>query len=191
MLPNRTYAVAIETDATSGSGFSLRGTHSNDEDDGGAEGWSIHNQTVFHNGNGWVLLSDTAFKLAVTGTPDTSDTLSPLTVQFGGVPDSHDGSKFKVRAEFSERIVTDYKDLRNEGFSAMGGKVTGAKRVNGWNDLWSIEVDPDGLEPVTLTLEADRDCDEKGAACPPALRRPSRSSRPFRCPTPRQTRARE
>ena len=70
-----------------------------------------------------------------------------LTASFEGVPEAHDGqSAFSFRVAFSEDIGTSFKVLRDESFMTTGGALTGARRVDGRNDLWEITVEPSGAE---------------------------------------------
>ena len=88
-----------------------------------------------------------------------------LTGSFEGVPEAHDGqSAFSFRVAFSEDIGISYKTLRDESFTTTGGAVTGARRVDGRNDLWEITVKPSDAENVTITLPR-RDCGTTGAVC--------------------------
>ena len=103
--------------------------------------------------------------------PDTQATglirnTEPLTASFEGVPEAHDGqSAFSFRVAFSEDIGISYQTLRDESFTTTGGAVTGARRVDGRNDLWEITVEPSGAENVTITLPRGRDCGTTGAVC--------------------------
>ena len=98
-----------------------------------------------------------------TGTINNTE---PLTASFEGVPEAHDGqSAFSFRVAFSEEIGISYQTLRDESFTTTGGAVTGARRVDGRNDLWEITVEPSGAENVTITLPRGRDCGTTGAVC--------------------------
>ena len=89
-----------------------------------------------------------------------------LTGSFEGVPEAHDGqSAFSFRVAFSEDIGISYKTLRDESFTTTGGAVTGARRVDGRNDLWEITVTPWGNEALTVTLPGNRDCGTTEAIC--------------------------
>ena len=89
-----------------------------------------------------------------------------LTGSFEGVPEAHDGqSAFSFRVAFSEDIGISYKTLRDESFTTTGGAVTGARRVDGRNDLWEITVTPWGNEALTVTLPGNRDCGTTAAIC--------------------------
>ena len=102
-----------------------------------------------------------------TGTiRDNDTTATPLTASFKNLPGTHDGSsEFTFQVEFSEDVGISYGVLRDDGFTVTEGDVTGARRVNGRNDLWEITVDPDGQGDVTITLPGERACGETGAVC--------------------------
>ena len=89
-----------------------------------------------------------------------------LTASFKNLPATHDGSsEFTFQVEFSEDVGINYAVLRDDGFTVTGGDVTGARRVNGRNDLWEITVKPDGQGDVSITLPGNRDCGTTGAVC--------------------------
>ena len=98
----------------------------------------------------------------IPGPPDDI----PLTASFSGVPTEHDGSApFTFRLQFSEPVGVGYKTLRDVALSAAGGTVKRAKRVNGSNALWEIEVEPAGGAGVTVTLAGGGACGTTGAVC--------------------------
>ena len=141
--------------------------------DGNADKWSI---TVEPSGTDDVVISvPTSSSCSDDGALCTADriTLStgaftnvpyvsavvPLTAEFSGVPDEHDGSSaFTFRLAFSEAIRNSYKKLRDEYLSASGGTVARARRVDGRSDLWEIEVNPSGSGTVTVTLASGGSC---------------------------------
>ena len=89
-----------------------------------------------------------------------------LTAAFQGLPDSHDGSTaFTFRVLFSEDVGISYVNMRDDAFSLSEGDVTGARRVDGRNDLWEITVEPDDDSDVGITLPANRSCTTTGAIC--------------------------
>ena len=102
-----------------------------------------------------------------TGTiRDTDTTATPLTASFKNLPANHDGSsEFTFQVEFSEDVGISYAVLRDDGFAVTKGEVTGARRVNGRNDLWQITVEPNGRDDVTITLPGHRNCGTTGAVC--------------------------
>ena len=89
-----------------------------------------------------------------------------LTAAFHDLPDSHDGSTaFTFRVLFSEDVGISYVNMRDDAFSLSEGDVTGARRVDGRNDLWEITVEPDDNSDVGITLPANRSCTTTGAIC--------------------------
>ena len=91
---------------------------------------------------------------------------APLTATFQDLPDSHDGSTaFTFRVLFSEDVGISYVNMRDDAFSLSEGDVTGARRVDGRNDLWEITVEPDDNSDVGITLPANRSCTTTGAIC--------------------------
>ena len=56
-------------------------------------------------------------------------------------------------------------NMRDDAFSLSEGEVTGARRVDGRNDLWEITVEPDDDSDVGITLPANRSCTTTGAIC--------------------------
>ena len=102
-----------------------------------------------------------------TGTiRDADATATPLTASFSGVPATHDGSgEFTFQVEFSEDVGIGYAVLRDDAFAVTKGDVTGARRVDGRNDLWEIAVEPDGRDDVAITLPGNRACGTTGALC--------------------------
>ena len=102
-----------------------------------------------------------------TGTITDGDTESvPLTAAFQDLPDSHDGSTaFTFRVLFSEDVGISYVNMRDDAFSLSEGDVTGARRVDGRNDLWEITVEPDDNSDVGITLPTNRSCTTTGAIC--------------------------
>ena len=89
-----------------------------------------------------------------------------LTAGFHDLPDSHDGSTaFTFRVLFSEDVGISYVNMRDDAFSLSEGDVTGARRVDGRNDLWEITVEPDDNSDVGITLPVNRSCTTTGAIC--------------------------
>ena len=91
---------------------------------------------------------------------------APLTAAFQDLPDSHDGSAtFTFQVLFSEDVGITYVNMRDDAFTVDEGDVTGARRVDGRNDLWEITVEPDGDDGVAVTLTGNRACTTPGAVC--------------------------
>ena len=93
-----------------------------------------------------------------TETPTAPAVTTPaLTATFQDVPASHDGnSTFTFGLQFSEDVgELSYVTLRDDAFEVGGGEVANASRkTQGSNQSWTIEVEPDGSDAVTITLPA-------------------------------------
>ena len=64
----------------------------------------------------------------------------------------HTGSKpFHCCVSFTKPLSTGYAEVRDHGFSVTGGRVTGARRVDGRSDLWDLTVRPDSKSALTVT----------------------------------------
>ena len=92
---------------------------------------------------------------------------APLTGRFTSVPDGHAGagSEVTLRLAFSEPVALSYVTLRDEAFVVTGGAVRGARRVDGRNDRWDIEVVADSDAELTVVLPATSDCAASAAVC--------------------------
>ena len=100
----------------------------------------------------------------VAGEPAT--TAEPLTAEFEGLPSEHDGeTAFRFRIAFSEEVAVSAAAMRDDALTVSGGTVTGAARVDGRADRWSIEVTPSGAGEIGISLPPERDCAEAGAVC--------------------------
>ena len=89
-----------------------------------------------------------------------------LTASFHNVPQNHDGNTaFTFDAEFSNDVGIGYADMRDHAFTVTEGDVTRARRNDGQSDSWEITVEPDGNDPVTVTLPGHRACTTTGAIC--------------------------
>ena len=95
----------------------------------------------------------------------TGSTGSLLTASFRGAPAMHDGNPLTLRVRFSESIFIRYVEFRKSGFTVTGGAVTRASRVDRRQDWWDIEVTPDSLGDVTISLPPNRPCKIYGAVC--------------------------
>ena len=102
-----------------------------------------------------------------TGTIRSNDeTADALTAGFTNMPSNHDGTaSFGFRVEFSEDVAIGYANLRDNSFTVTEGRVQGARRLNGRNDLWEITVEPHSGENITITLPGNRSCTSAGAIC--------------------------
>ena len=107
-----------------------------------------------------ILTSEATVAVAAATAP------APLTAGFQDLPDSHDGSTaFTFRVLFSEDVGISYVNMRDDAFSLSEGDVTGARRVDGRNDLWEVTVEPDDNSDVGITLPPNRSCTTTGAIC--------------------------
>ncbi|MCY3812050.1 MAG: leucine-rich repeat domain-containing protein, partial [Gammaproteobacteria bacterium] len=99
---------------------------------------------------------------------------APLTAEFVGMPASHDGTNaFEFELRFSEDFPgrLSYTLLRDAAFEVENGAVQRAGRVEQeQNRRWTIAVQPDSHDPVTITLPAATDCGAPGAVCTEAGR---------------------
>ena len=110
--------------------------------------------------------ADNEETLTSVATAEVTAAPAPLTGAFHDLPDSHDGSTaFTFRVLFSEDVGISYVNMRDDAFSLSEGDVTGARRVDGRNDLWEITVEPDDNSDVGITLPANRSCTTTGAIC--------------------------
>ena len=95
----------------------------------------------------------------------------PLTAQFRGVPESHDGtSEFSFEVLFSEPVRVGYAVLKNQSFAVTGGTVEKARRALDENgvrrhDLREIHIKPNTQGDVTVVLAGGRACGTTGAIC--------------------------
>ena len=103
----------------------------------------------------------------LTSAATAAVTLPPLTASAHGVPASHDGSAaFTFELRFSEEMPLSYKTLRDHAFTATGGEVVKARRLEKGKNLgWEITVQPSGNADVTVALPATTDCSSHGAIC--------------------------
>ena len=106
---------------------------------------------------------------SLTSGATTAAALPPLTASAHDVPASHDGSAaFTFKLHFSETPNDgfSYKTLRDHAFTATGGEVVKARRLErGKNVRWEITVDPSGDAAVSVSLPLTTDCDSQGAIC--------------------------
>ena len=94
------------------------------------------------------------------------DDSSPLTATFTGMPETHNGMhKFSFDVEFTEEVGISYVTMRDTAFTVTEGEVKNARRKNGRHDQWTITVEPDGNDDMTITLPATNSCTDAGAVC--------------------------
>ena len=106
--------------------------------------------------------------LQCTGTLESAaqDGGEPLTAEFEDVPASHDGAApFTVRLVLSEAVANDADDVREHALTVTGGIVTAVTEPSGQDAAWAIEITPDGPAPISIVLDAGRECGTPGALC--------------------------
>ena len=115
-----------------------------------------------NRGNGESLIS------AATAPVEEAPQL-PLTASTHGVPGSHDGENvFTFELRFSEELKPgfSFKTLKFHAFTVTGGEIKRSKRLEqGSNARWTIHVQPDGNDDVTVVLSVTTDCDAEHAIC--------------------------
>ena len=97
----------------------------------------------------------------------TNTAFVPLTAQFAGVPESHDGmAAFGFELRFSEEPAVSYRTLRDTAFEVAGGTVRRARRLEPPSNLrWQITAEPASGADVTVVLPASAACDKPAAIC--------------------------
>ena len=93
-------------------------------------------------------------------------TITPVTATFSNVPAEHSGERFTFDLAFSPEPKVSFRVLKSHAFDVNGGSVGRAQRkTSGSNSGWTISIDPQGSEAVSITLPATTDCDADGAVC--------------------------
>ena len=106
--------------------------------------------------------------------------VEPLTASFSGMPSEHDGSSFTFELEFSENPEVGFRTLKDHAFTVDEGDVTRAQRKNPQsadkNKAWTITVEPDGNETLSITLPATTSCSSNRGICTDDERKLSHST---------------
>ena len=93
-------------------------------------------------------------------------TITPVTATFSNVPAEHGGERFTFDLAFSPEPNVSFRVLKSHAFDVNGGTVGRAQRkTRGSNSGWTISINPQGSEAVSITLPATTDCDADGAIC--------------------------
>ena len=93
-------------------------------------------------------------------------TITPVTATFSNVPAEHGGERFTFDLAFSPEPKVSFRVLKSHAFDVNGGSVGRAQRKTpGSNSGWTISIDPQGSEAISITLPATTDCDADGAVC--------------------------
>ena len=97
----------------------------------------------------------------------TNRETGPLTAQFVGVPESHDGQgAVTFELHFSEEPELSYLTLRDHALQVTGGAVRNVEQLaNPSNLRWQITVEPASGADVTVVLPASAACDAPAAIC--------------------------
>ena len=106
--------------------------------------------------------------------------VEPLTASFSGMPSEHDGSSFTFELEFSENVEAGFRKIRDRAFTLDEADITLAKRKNPQsadkNKAWTITVEPDGNDTISLTLPATTNCSSNRGICTADERKLSHST---------------
>ena len=93
-----------------------------------------------------------------------------LTASIHDARERHDGeNSFTFELRLSETPEPDfsYEALRDHAFTATGGTVTKARRIEPpGNVRWEITVEPSSDADVTIVLPVTTDCDDQGPSAP-------------------------
>ena len=97
--------------------------------------------------------------------------VAPLTARFENMPSEHDGSEFTFELHFSENPEVPYKRLRDRSFTLDEADIVKAKRKNPQsadkNKSWTITVEPDGNDRISITLPAGPAAPTTSRSAPP------------------------
>ena len=91
----------------------------------------------------------------------------PLTAEMLEVPQTHNGtSAFQFTLSFSEDVANGKDDITGAVLTLVGGSISSASQLRSPSHKeWRVRIQPSGAEDVSITLQADRDCDTSGAVC--------------------------
>ena len=96
------------------------------------------------------------------------------------MPTEHDGSSFTFELEFSENVEASFKKIRDRAFTLDEADITRAKRKNPQsadkNKAWTITVEPDGNDTISITLPATTSCSSNRGICTADKRKLSHST---------------
>ena len=83
------------------------------------------------------------------------------------VPRVHDGTgTFTLRLEFDRELPVTATTLMDHALTMTGGTVTAVSKVSqDSTEIWSITVQPDGPDDITIALRAGTACDQPSAVC--------------------------
>ncbi|WP_419863186.1 S8 family serine peptidase [Candidatus Poriferisodalis sp.] len=119
------------------------------------------------DGDLWAGGDEVDVSIAVGSEALGERTTAPPIAYFDRVPRVHNGAKpFTLRLEFDRELPITATTLMDHALTMTGGAVTGVSRVSaGSTQIWSITVQPDGPDDITIALPAGTACDQPGAVC--------------------------
>ncbi len=90
-----------------------------------------------------------------------------LTATFRNMPATHNGSAFTFDLSFSENVKAGYARIRDDAFTISGASTiaSAVRKTQGSNQNWTITVQPDGNDAITITLPPTTNCNDTGAIC--------------------------
>ena len=90
-----------------------------------------------------------------------------LTATFSSMPATHDGTAFTFELDFSENVQAGYARIRDHAFTVSGAAdiISAVRKVQGSNQGWTINVNPNGNGDITITLPPTTDCNAARAIC--------------------------
>ena len=96
------------------------------------------------------------------------------------MPSEHNGSEFTFELHFSENVKTGYAKVRDHAFTLDEADIVTAKRKNPQsadkNKAWTITVEPDGNDTISITLPATTSCSSNRGICTADERKLSHST---------------
>ena len=93
---------------------------------------------------------------------------TPLTAEFS-LRNRHDSvNDFAFQLIFSENVETTADEIKDHAVTITGGTIVSvARTVDGDNRKWSGTLQPNGRDPIILTLSQATDCQATGHICTP------------------------
>ena len=97
---------------------------------------------------------------------------APLTAEFIGIPESHDGEETRLSLLFSQPVQVGEAAMQH-AVRVQNGKVKSAGKVSigrpgdrrERDDLWRVIVQPEGNKDMVITLTAPANCQNPAAIC--------------------------
>ena len=88
---------------------------------------------------------------------------------FANPPTGHNGTDaFTFRLYFQEELAVSSSTLQQHSLQIADGSITAIEPVSaGSTRIWSVTIQPDSTDAVTISVEAGTACDQPGAVCTP------------------------